>query len=247
MASTPVECSSLPGMSCRQGAALTPERRVCKHRVAGRLGPPLVSPLGELPMAHQISADPWSRKFAPRAGRDGAGEAPATALDLRFRMRRNRRAEWARRMVREHHAHHRRSDLAAVRHGRRQGARAGALDARRRAALGRPGGARSRTRGQAHHPLHRAVSLYRPGIARRRRQRGAQSATIWSAAPSAPSRRKCRRSASSATWRSIPSPATAMTACCATASSSMTRRWRCWSARRWCRRRPAATSSRPPT
>ena len=122
-----------------------------------------------------------------------------------------------------------------------------AVDARRRAAVGRPGGARGRTRGQAHHPLPRALPLYRSETCATRPAAKRSTRTIWSAAPSAPSRRKCRRSASSATWRSIPSPATAMTACCATASSSTTRPSPCWSSRRSCRRRPAATSSRPPT
>ena len=71
-------------------------------------------------------------------------------------------------------AHHRRSDLAAVRGRRQQQARAGRLDARRRAPQRRSGGARRRARGEARHPLHRAVSLHRAVAARRDRHRGAQ-------------------------------------------------------------------------
>ena len=166
-------------------------------------------------------------------------ENPAQAqqrLDLTVRMRRNRRTEWARRMVREHRAHHRRPDLAAVRDGRRQRARAGRLDAGRRAALGRPGGARGRARRQARpSPASRCFPTPIRACATKPAARRS-TRTTWSAAPSAPSRRRCRRSASCATSRSIPTPATAMTACCATASSSTTRRSRCWSSRRWCRR-----------
>ena len=91
----------------------------------------------------------------------GPAERP-TALDLTIRPRRNRRTDWARRMVRE-------TPLTTddliwplfIMDGDK--ARAPVrLDARRRAAVGRRGGARGRARGQARHPLHRAVPLHRP-------------------------------------------------------------------------------------
>ena len=101
--------------------------------------------------------------------------APADRLDLTVRMRRNRRSEWARRMVREHVLTT--DDLIwplFVMDG--ENARAPVrLDAGRRAAFGRSSGPRSRARGKADHPLHRALSLHRPATARRNRQRSAQS------------------------------------------------------------------------
>ena len=63
--------------------------------------------------------------------------APTDTLDLTIRPRRNRRAEWSRRMVCENVLTTARPDLAAVPGRRRQGARAGGLDARRRPAFGR--------------------------------------------------------------------------------------------------------------
>ena len=77
------------------------------------------------------------------------GPAAHERLDIPTRMRRNR----AQRMGAPHGArecaHRRRSDLAAIRHGWREARVAGPLDAGRRAAVGRPGGARGRARGRA--------------------------------------------------------------------------------------------------
>ena len=89
---------------------------------------------------------------------------PAPALDLAVRPRRNRKAEWARRLVRENVLTT--DDLiwplfVVDGHNKRAPRR---LDARRRAAQRRPGGARRRARGEAEHPLHRAVSLYRAAL-----------------------------------------------------------------------------------
>jgi porphobilinogen synthase len=53
-------------------------------------------------------------------------------------------------------AHHRRPDLAAVHRRRCPHARRGALDARRRAAVGRRGGARSGARRKARYPCLRS-------------------------------------------------------------------------------------------
>ena len=88
-------------------------------------------------------------------------------LDLAIRPRRNRKAEWARRMVRENVLTT--DDLIwplFVVDGHNTRTR-GRLDARRRPPHRRPGGARCRARDEAQHPLHRAVSLYRPFAARR--------------------------------------------------------------------------------
>ena len=207
---------------------------------------PLKEARRRAPMAVKFGR-PLERKIGFVPVEAESGEVARNPLDLTVRMRRNRQHDWTRRHGARERPHHRRPDLAAVRDGWRQCAAAGAVDAGGRAAIGRSGGARGRARRQARDPLHRAVSLYRPFACATKPAARRSTRTIWSAAPSAPSRRRCRRSACCATWRSIPSPATAMTACCATASSSTTRRSRCWSARRWCRRRPAATSSRRPT
>ena len=135
---------------------------------------------------------------------------PAPPLDLTTRLRRNRRTEWARRMVRENVlttddliwplfvSEGRRAPVASMPGVDRLTVDDVVREVERAAKLD--------------HPLHRAVSLHRPEPARRARQRGAQRRTISFARRSAPSKRKCRRSACSATWRSIPTPATVMTA-----------------------------------
>ena len=175
--------------------------------------------------------------------------APAKAefrLDLAIRPRRNRKAEWTRRLVRENVLTARRPDLAAVR-GRRH------ARARQSPPCLASSGSRSTKRcGRPSAPPSSASPAWRcfptpirscaTTTAPRRSIR-----KIWSAARSARSRRRCRRSASCAMLRSIPTPATATTGCCATASSSTTRRSRCWCSRRWSRPRPAPTSSRRPT
>ena len=112
----------------------------------------------------------------------------------------------------------RRSDLAALRRRRAETARAGALRCRASSgcrsmrACARPNAPRSCTI-----PCIALFPYTDPGL---RDEMAAKRSipTIWSAAPSARSREKFPRSASCATSRSIPTPATAMTACCATAS-----------------------------
>ena len=69
---------------------------------------------------------------------------------------------------------HRRPDLAAVHHRRRQQARARSIDAGRLSPVGRPDRARGRARDEADDPLHRAVSLHRSVAARRNRKRGTE-------------------------------------------------------------------------
>ena len=101
---------------------------------------------------------PIEMRDAPRA-EDRA--SASHALDLVVRPRRNRKAEWARRLVRENVLTT--DDLIwplFVVDGHNS-AHGGRLDARRGAAFRRPGGARRRARGEAEHPLHRAVSLHR--------------------------------------------------------------------------------------
>ncbi len=168
--------------------------------------------------------------------RPGRGQADAARLDLTTRPRRNRKAEWARRMVRENVLTTDDLIWPLFLVDGTQDARAGRLHAGRRAAVGRRGGARRRARRGARHPLPRAVSLYRPEAARRRRQRGAQSGQPGLPRHPRDQEGGAATSASSATSRSIPIPATATTACCATASSSTTRPSRCWCGRRWSRR-----------
>ena len=94
-------------------------------------------------------------------------EPRAAPLDLTTRPRRNRKADWARRMVRENVLT---TDdliwpLFVVDGASTRGPVA--LDAGRRAAVGRRSGARGRARRQARHPVPRAVSLHRSGAARR--------------------------------------------------------------------------------
>ena len=137
---------------------------------------------------------------------------PPPRLDLAVRPRRNRKAEWARRMVRENVLTT--DDLiwplfVVDGHNKRTRRR---LDARRRPAQRRPGGARRRARGEAEHPLHRAVSLYRAVACATSTAPRRSTPTISCANRCAPSRRNFPSSACSATSRSIPSPATAMTA-----------------------------------
>ncbi len=168
-------------------------------------------------------------------------------LDLAIRPRRNRKAEWTRRLVRENVLTV--DDLIwplflvdgseDARAGRRRCPASSGSRSMRRCA--RPS-ARPSSASPASRCFPTPIRSCATTTAPRRSIR-----TISSAAPSAPSRRRCRRSASSATSRSIPTPATAMTGFCATASSSTTRPSRCWCARRWSRPRPAPTSSRPPT
>ena len=169
-------------------------------------------------------------KIAPFPSRT---KAPAAEkLGLTHRPRRNRKADWSRRLVQE-------NVLTAddliwpifVIDGEKR-ARADRRDARRRP--------RYRV-DVAVREAERAAKLGIPAIAifpnidpalRDEPARKSSTPTISSAAPAARSRRRCRRSASSPTSRSTPTPATAMTASCATATSSMTRRSRCWCGRR---------------
>ena len=164
------------------------------------------------------------------------------------RLRRNRREDWSRRLVRRDQAFGRRPDLAGVRAGGQQRAHARRLHAGRRPAhrrslrRGRQGGARPR------HPGDRDLPGDRSQGQDARRARGLQPRQ-----PRLP--RHPRREEGRAghrrhlpTWRSIPSPATATTASCATASIAERRdASRPWSSRRSCRPRPAPTSARRPT
>ena len=137
--------------------------------------------------------------------------SPPQASIWRFGPRRNRKAEWARRHGAGKRAHHGRPDLAAVRGRWPQQAHGSRLDAGRRPAQRRPGGARSRARGETRtSPASRCFPipsrLCATSTAPRR-----STPTISCANRCAPSRRNFPASACSATWRSIPSPATAMT------------------------------------
>src|ERR1700744_5952380 len=122
-------------------------------------------------------------------------EAPAPRLDLSIRPRRNRRAEWSRRLVRENVL----------------------------------------TTDDLIWPLFlvdgvkvRAPVDSMPGVERLSIDEAVRAAEL-------------------AARLAIPIPATARTACCATASSSTTRRSKFWSGRRWSKPRRAAISSRRPT
>ena len=169
-------------------------------------------------------------------------------LDLATRMRRNRRAEWARRMVRENVLTT--DDLIwplFIVDGR-DTARPGRLDAGGRAAhrstrrCARPSAPPSSaspawrcfptpiptlrdadgTRGaQPDNLVCRAIRAIKQAVPRDRRhvRRGARS--VYQPRPGRPGARR--------------------------RTSSTTRRSRCWCSRRWSRPRPAATSSRPPT
>ena len=135
----------------------------------------------------------------------------APALDLAVRPRRNRKAEWARRLVRENvlttddliwplfviDGHNKRAAVASMPGVERLSVDQAVRDAERAMKL--------------EHPLHRAVSLYRAVACATSTARRRSIPTIWSASRCARSRRNFPISACSATSRSIPSPATAMT------------------------------------
>ena len=130
-------------------------------------------------------------------------------------MRRNRRTDWSRRLVRENTLTRRRPDLADLPGRRREACREPvAVDARASSAC------RSTRRSKA---AARAASLGIPAIAlfpytdpARRDATGSEALNPRQPrlhAPAAPSRRRCPSSASSPTSRSTPTPATAMTGC----------------------------------
>ena len=135
----------------------------------------------------------------------------STPLDLAIRPRRNRKAEWARRLVRENvlttddliwpmfvvDGHNTRTPVASMPGVDRLTVDQAVRDAERAMKL--------------EHPLHRAVPLYRAVPARRDTVPKRSTRTTWSASRCARSRRNFLSSACSATSRSIPSPATAMT------------------------------------
>ena len=163
-----------------------------------------------------------SAAFPPPQTLEAREGKPADRLDLAIRPRRNRRAEWARRMVRENVLTT--DDLIwplFLVDGTKVRAPVASMPDVERLSVD-----------EAVRAAERAAKLTIPCLAlfpytdpgKRDETAPKRSIrTIWSAAPSAPSRRRCRKSASSATWRSTPTPATAMTAFCAMASSSTTR------------------------
>jgi porphobilinogen synthase len=169
---------------------------------------------------------PLERKigFVPveQEAREATDSAP---LDLAIRMRRNRRAEWARRMVREHVLTT--DDLIWPLF---------VNDGNNTPVPSMPGVQRLSIDGVVRE-AEKAAKLTIPCIAlfpytnpglRDDTGSEALNPTISSAAPFAPSRKKCRRSEFCATSRSIPSPAMATMDFCVTASSSMTRRSPRW-------------------
>jgi len=173
-------------------------------------------------------------------------EKPAERLDLAIRPRRNRRAEWTRRLVRENVLTT--DDLIwplFLVDGTKVRAPVDSMPDVERLSVD-----------EAVRAAERAAKLTIPCLALfpytepgRRDDDGSEALNPDNLVCRAirAIRKKCRRSACSATWRSIPIPATAMTGCCAMASSSTTRPSASWSARRWSRPTPVATSSRRPT
>ena len=151
-------------------------------------------------------------------------EAKASRLDLSVRPRRNRKADWTRRLVARERADRRRPDLAVVpgrwikdaRGGRRRCPASSGSRSTRRCA-------RPSARPELRIPCLALFPYTDPKLRDDDGTEALQSRTISFAAPSGPSRRPCRTSACSATSRSIPTPVMAMTGCCATASSSTTK------------------------
>ena len=90
--------------------------------------------------------------------------AHADKLDLPIRPRRNRRAEWSRRLVRENVLTTDDLIWPLFLVDGTQGSRAGRLDARRRAAFGRRSGARGRARGEAAIPCLALFPYTEPGL-----------------------------------------------------------------------------------
>ena len=148
-------------------------------------------------------------KCAMRRAATAALAAPA--LDLVVRPRRNRKAEWARRLVRENvlttddliwplfvvDGHNKRTAVASMPGVERLSVDQAVRDAERAVKLNIP-----------------CIALFpytEPVLARRARLGSRSIPTIWCASRCARSRRNFPTSACSATSRSIPSPATAMT------------------------------------
>ena len=162
------------------------------------------------------------------------------------RLRRNRRVGLVAAARARDDAHRRRSDLADLPHRRDKRQRTPvASHAGGRAALDRSRRQGRRRRGRARHSGDRALSQYRSLAARRAGERGAQSRTISCAAPCAPSSRRCRDIGVICD--------VALDPYTSHGHDGLLRRRRdrqrphasrCWCARRWCRPRPAATSSR---
>ena len=137
--------------------------------------------------------------------------APGDRLDLAIRPRRNRRAEWARRMVREHVLTT--DDLIWPLF---------LVDGTQvRAPVASMPGVERLSVDEAVRAAERAAKLAIPCIALfpytdpgRRDETGSEALNdrnLVCRGASAPSRRRCPRSACSATWRSTPIPVTAMT------------------------------------
>ena len=175
-------------------------------------------------------------------------------LDLTHhpRPRRNRKAEWARRLVAEHvltaddliwplfliDGEKRRDPVAAMPGVDRLSVDEAVREAERAV--------------DARHSGDRVLSLHRGCAATTSAAAKPSTQRISSAAPAGRSSASFRSSASSPTSRSTPTRATATTgssarALRASSSFSTTRRSRCSRARRSIRRAPAPTSSRPPT
>ena len=146
----------------------------------GSAGTSTKSPSGETPWRSNTAA-PLEKAPGRAPSRRRASNAPS--LDLATRMRRNRKSEWARRMVRE-------NVLTAddliwplfVVAGKNVRVPVG-LDAGCRAPLGRSGGPRGGARRRAQNPVHRAVSLHGSCPARRKRAAKPSIPRTWSARP----------------------------------------------------------------
>ena len=170
---------------------------------------------------------PLERKIGFVPVEQEAREASDTALSiLPIRMRRNRRAEWARRMVREHVLTT--DDLIWPLF---------VTDGNNTPVPSMPGVQRLSIDGivreaeraaRADHPLHRAVPLHQAGTARRYRQRSAQPRQSRLPRHSRHKERSAGRRSSAATSRSTRLPAMATMGSCGTASSSMMRRSPRW-------------------
>ena len=219
-------CRSAVSGSARRRLAERPaeQRRSCRAEFASA---PCIA--DEHRRAGSASVNPQRPRALGAGAADGAmldaesGRAhdsipfspPAPDIDRitgRRRLRRNRRTDWSRRLVRETTLTVDDLIWPIFLIDGESAARAGRLDARRRAALGRRGGARGGAGGAARHPGDRALPLHRPVAPRPDRLGGAERRQPRLHAPAARSRRPCRRSASSPTSRSTPIPATAMTA-----------------------------------
>ena len=136
----------------------------------------------------RIRRTTWLAHHAPRTARLPGRRRAARRLPLVERPRRNRKSEWARRLVSETRSRAERSDMADLSRRRRESQRSRRRDAGSRPHQRRPRRQGGRARGSARYSRPGALSIHRSRLARRGGRARRSMRRISSAAPAAPSR-----------------------------------------------------------